>query len=161
APAPPMITTLSRSEPISARRTTAHASYGARAAIALIPRPGHLLPLPRRSGAPVSHNTDMASFDADVVILRAGMAGMTAADELRERDVRVLEARDRVGGRTKSGGDDRAWYNVGAQLITSPRMIAFARELGIDLIGVSEAGYSIVVDGTLSRGRSPEELLLH
>jgi oxygen-dependent protoporphyrinogen oxidase len=103
----------------------------------------------------------MASFDVDVVILGAGIAGMTAAYELRERDVLVLEARDRVGGRTKSGGDDRAWYNVGAQLITSPRMIAFARELGIDLIGVSEAGYSIVVDGTLSRGRSPEELLLH
>jgi oxygen-dependent protoporphyrinogen oxidase len=102
----------------------------------------------------------MASFDFDVVILGAGLAGMTAAYELRERDILVLESRGRVGGRTKSGGDDRAWYNVGAQLITSERVIALAHELGLDLVGVSEAGYSIVLDGRLSRGRTPEELLL-
>src|SRR5579864_467649 len=102
---------------------------------------------------------NMSSAEVDVVILGAGMAGMTAAYEVRNRDILVLESRDRVGGRTKSGGDDRAWYNVGAQLITSPRLIAFAQELGIDLIGVGEAGYSILVDGRFSRGRTPEELL--
>jgi protoporphyrinogen/coproporphyrinogen III oxidase len=102
----------------------------------------------------------MSSAEADVVILGAGMAGMTAAYQVRDRDILVLESRDRVGGRTKSGGDDRTWYNVGAQLITSPRLIAFAQELAIDLIGIGDAGYSIVVDGHFARARTPEGLLL-
>jgi hypothetical protein len=41
-------------------------------------------------------------MDADVVVLGAGFAGITAARDLREAGVRVvvLEARDRIGGRT-------------------------------------------------------------
>jgi monoamine oxidase len=41
-------------------------------------------------------------FDTDVVIVGGGFAGVTAARELRQRGVRVvlLEARDRLGGRT-------------------------------------------------------------
>ena len=40
---------------------------------------------------------------ADVVILGAGLAGLTAAYHLRDRDIVVLESSDRVGGRTLSG----------------------------------------------------------
>lgn len=42
----------------------------------------------------------------DVVIIGAGFAGLSAARSLHERgidNIRVLEARDRVGGRTKAG----------------------------------------------------------
>src|SRR4051812_6212954 len=40
--------------------------------------------------------------ECDVAVIGAGLAGLTAARELRERDVKVcvIEARDRVGGRT-------------------------------------------------------------
>ena len=46
----------------------------------------------------------MVNHDVDVIVVGAGVAGLVAADRLAAagRTVRVLEARDRVGGRTHS-----------------------------------------------------------
>lgn len=96
----------------------------------------------------------------DVVVLGAGLAGMSAANELRDREVVVVEQRDRVGGRTWSGGDDHSWYNLGAQLITSPRLAALAQELGLELIETNDADFAIIHDGRLVRASSVERLLL-
>jgi monoamine oxidase len=75
---------------------------------------------------------------ADVVVVGAGLAGLTAARQLRKahRSVIVLEARDRVGGRCLSrslgpGATDVA--NLGATWIgpTQDRIKALIAELGI------------------------------
>ena len=46
----------------------------------------------------------------------AGIAGLAAAWELRDRDVLVLEASDRVGGRIKSEARGQYWLNLGAHV---------------------------------------------
>lgn len=103
---------------------------------------------------------DSASAErCDVVILGAGVGGMTAAYELRDRDIVVLEAEDRVGGRTLSGGDDQAWYNLGAQVISSQRMAAICRELQLDLVSLEHADFGFVVNGQFSHGSTPTALL--
>ena len=52
----------------------------------------------------------------DAVVVGAGIAGLTAAWELRDLDVLVLEAEDRVGGRIKSFVRGEHWVSVGAHM---------------------------------------------
>ena len=59
-------------------------------------------------------------YDADVVIIGAGMAGVSAARELVDRGVEsvvVLEARDRIGGRTWSVNTSVGQVDAGAMWI--------------------------------------------
>jgi protoporphyrinogen oxidase len=73
----------------------------------------------------------------DVVVVGAGLAGMTAAYALRDRDVLVLEAEAQIGGRSSRGaigGLDETigaegWYDLNPDSPES-RLIA---ELGIEL----------------------------
>lgn len=102
----------------------------------------------------------MPEVDTDVVVLGGGLAGMTAAYELRDHDVVLLESRTRIGGRTKSLGDEHSWVNAGAQIITSPRLIQLCELLGIELVSVDGADFGLVVRGKFSRGSSAERLFL-
>ncbi len=71
----------------------------------------------------------------DVLIVGGGVAGLTAARALTKRNIacRLLEARDRVGGRTYSVKVGRDWLDLGGQWIgpTQDRLAALARELGV------------------------------
>ncbi len=72
----------------------------------------------------------------DVAVVGAGLAGLSAARELerRGRSVLVLEARDRVGGRTLNGEiGDRAAVELGGQWIgpTQTRMRKLVGDLGL------------------------------
>ena len=52
----------------------------------------------------------------DVVVVGGGIAGLSAAWALRDLDVVVLEASDRVGGRIRSERRGRYWLNFGAHV---------------------------------------------
>ena len=62
----------------------------------------------------------MATLERDVVIIGAGPSGLTAAHELRKagKTVAVLEARDRVGGRTWTDDIDGATIEIGGQWVS-------------------------------------------
>ncbi|HUY98826.1 MAG TPA: NAD(P)/FAD-dependent oxidoreductase [Thermomicrobiaceae bacterium] len=97
---------------------------------------------------------------AEVVIVGAGLAGMTAAYELRDRDVVVIDADSRVGGRTLSGDHGDYWYNSGAQFVWDPRTLALCRQLGLEVIDGEGARSAIFLRGRLVEAGSPYGLLL-
>src|SRR2546426_12265464 len=70
----------------------------------------------------------------DVVVIGAGMAGLTAARELTRAgfDILVLEARDRVGGRIHTlHGPAPHGLEVGAQMIHGSRAPTRERGRGV------------------------------
>ncbi|HEU4323268.1 MAG TPA: flavin monoamine oxidase family protein [Roseiflexaceae bacterium] len=71
----------------------------------------------------------------DILIVGAGLAGLTAARRLAEagRSVLVLEASGRVGGRTLSHPLQNDVIDLGGQWVgpTQRRVLALARELGV------------------------------
>src|SRR5205809_2287304 len=96
----------------------------------------------------------------EVVILGAGLAGMTAAYHLRDRDVVVIESRDRVGGRTLSGEHDGYWYNAGAWFVWDARTVALGSELGLDVLGGAGALSAVFVNGKLAIAPDPNRLFM-
>ncbi|HSX66600.1 NAD(P)/FAD-dependent oxidoreductase [Nocardioides sp.] len=65
----------------------------------------------------------------EVVVIGAGMAGLMAATTLADRDVVVLEANDRAGGRVDTVRQGDYWINVGTQFTegTGPLIDALHR----------------------------------
>src|SRR5271167_4626237 len=90
--------------------------------------------------------------EADVCVVGAGLAGLTAARRLSQagRSVVVLEARDRVGGRvwTRTSGDgvpvDMGACFVGPQ---HERMHALAKEMGVATFATFVAGDNVLATG--------------
>jgi monoamine oxidase len=87
--------------------------------------------------------------EADVAIVGAGLAGLTAARRLvgAGLDPLVLEARDRVGGRTLNHeiGDGKV-VEVGGQWVgpTQRRMLALSAELGVETFPTHDEGDNLI-----------------
>lgn len=92
----------------------------------------------------------MTDQRVDVVVVGAGFAGLTAARELTVagRSVVVLEARDRVGGRTCTEEHLGTWIDLGGQWIGpgQDRIVALVDELGFRTYPQSEAGDDVILD---------------
>jgi monoamine oxidase len=88
--------------------------------------------------------------EADVVVVGAGLAGLVAARRLREAGLSavILEARDRVGGRTLNEplDDEGKVVEVGGQWVgpTQHRMLALARELGVETFPTYDHGENVI-----------------
>lgn len=92
----------------------------------------------------------MGEAERDVLVVGAGLAGLTAARRLVAAgiDVEVWEARDRVGGRTLSREVAGATIDLGAQWLgpAQRRMHALADELGLARFPTFTEGDALVVD---------------
>ncbi|MBT9556743.1 MAG: FAD-dependent oxidoreductase [Myxococcales bacterium] len=95
---------------------------------------------------------------ADVIVVGAGLAGLMAARMLRDKgvDVIALEARDRVGGRTRVDTLQGAPFDLGGQWISSRhhRMRDLCEEFGLQTFPTHHAGKKVLdLDGRLSTHR--------
>ena len=65
----------------------------------------------KESNSPMNNDTSKGNRQTNIIIVGAGLAGLTAARELMAAgiDVVILEARDRVGGRTCTATGER-WH---------------------------------------------------
>jgi len=75
-----------------------------------------------------------AAQDYDVIIVGAGIAGLTVAYRLRELNVLVLEADTHIGGRTLSEQFDSGWWaNYSAQYLSPDKVKVFELADGLDV----------------------------
>ncbi|GAA1544144.1 putrescine oxidase [Microbacterium ginsengiterrae] len=99
----------------------------------------------------------MVEITRDVVIVGAGAAGLTAANELRKAglSVAVLEARDRVGGRLWTDVIDGAMLEIGGQWVSPDQdaLIDTVAELGLETFSRYREGDNVYVgpDGVAHR----------
>ncbi|MFP6599535.1 MAG: FAD-dependent oxidoreductase [Deltaproteobacteria bacterium] len=86
--------------------------------------------------------------DVDVVVVGAGLAGLVAATELRQagRTVTIVEARDRVGGRTFTTQAGGISVELGGQWVGpgQPRVLALLDHLGIRTSPQFDEGRSLL-----------------
>ncbi|XP_012783233.2 amine oxidase [flavin-containing] A [Ochotona princeps] len=100
------------------------------------------IPTPQESLQPRMANQEKAIHMFDVVVIGGGISGLAAAKLLSEYDINVLvlEARDRVGGRTYTVRNEQVNYvDVGGAYVgpTQNRILRLSKELGIETYKVN------------------------
>jgi monoamine oxidase len=103
-----------------------------------------------------------AAQSVDVVVVGAGLAGLTAARQLvsQGRSVRVVEARDRVGGRVLKHDLQNGSYTELGGMFTGPtqdHIQALAGELGVGFYPTYNTGNNVFVGGDGRREEFPSD----
>jgi protoporphyrinogen/coproporphyrinogen III oxidase len=94
----------------------------------------------------------------DVVIVGAGIAGLTAAVKLQDLDILVLESENRVGGRIKSEQRGAYWVSVGAHMFPEPDSIVgrLVQEFGLETLAINGSLMGLSYRGTILKGGRTE-----
>jgi len=94
----------------------------------------------------------------DAIVVGAGIGGLAAAWALRDRDVLVLEAADRIGGRVRSESRGPYWLNLGAHVFAGPGSATWrlAEEVGVELARVPGQLVAVELNGRIVAGGRPE-----
>ena len=100
--------------------------------------------------------------ERDVVIVGAGIAGLTAALHLRDLSPLVLEASDRVGGRILSKQRGDLALSVGAHMFPPPDSVVgqMVAEFGLEVMPITGSMLNVFLRGKLIRDTRPELLPL-
>lgn len=99
----------------------------------------------------VNDNRESASYDADVIVVGAGPSGSYAAKLLHDRgiSVKLVEAKDRVGGRTWSSKTEAQGgpIDFGGQWIGETHVLLpeLGEELGLETVSSIKPGNDIFV----------------
>lgn len=94
----------------------------------------------------------------DVIVVGAGLAGLTAAHGLRDLDLLVLEKEDRLGGRVLTRHRGRLHYEMGATLAYSPSLLPDGEAAAVP--PVRSAPIGLYHEGRMVFADSPEGCLL-
>ena len=100
--------------------------------------------------------------ERDVVIVGAGISGLTAALRLRDLSPLVLEAEERVGGRILSKQRGDLALSVGAHMFPPPDSVVgrTVSEFGLEVMPIPGSMLNVYLRGKLIRDTRPELLPL-
>ena len=112
---------------------------------------------PKRRQEPAAdplRDRDYSALVHDVAVVGAGIAGLAAAWALRDRDVVVLEASDRAGGRIRSERRGDYWLNFGAHVFAGAASPTdrLLRDTGVAASAVPGVLTAVALDGRLVAG---------
>jgi oxygen-dependent protoporphyrinogen oxidase len=104
----------------------------------------------------VTSGSTNAAYDA--VIVGGGIAGLSAAWELRDRNILVVEAADRVGGRMRSEPRGRYWLNLGAHLFGGPdsHLARLVADAGLETRAIPGNRMGLALHGKVLASGAPE-----
>jgi protoporphyrinogen/coproporphyrinogen III oxidase len=100
----------------------------------------------------------MSSRAMDAVVIGGGIAGLAAAWDLRHRNILVLEASGRLGGRVRSERRGEYWLNLGAHVFSGPGSATqrVVSEVGVESVPVAGELVAVELNGRRVVGGRPE-----